>query len=198
MALDGLTNPLTQLNILDDEMKWRGNWTATTQYFKNDVVRSPLNGIEYILGSKTATRGGLDPGDPANTTAEWTQLGGIASSSLAPVFVDGGPPNYTITNGSLTLAPAGSRWLINFYGTKTLAVGNNAATDVDTITWTATGGDTATVDILPQLAAPASGDTGFSISCVLQTVGAGPITMTGEYFGTIANYVGKVSYIRLA
>lgn len=198
MSLDALADPLASLKTLPNEMKWRGDWVNTTQYYQYDVVRSTLNGVEYVLTGLTTQRGGLDPADPTNTTTNWTALGGISSVSQIPAFVDGGPPNYTITNGNLALAPANSRWLIVCAGTKTLAAGNNAVTDVDALTWTAPGGDTATIDIIPQLSAPPSPDTGFSTSCVLQTNAAGPITMTGQYFGTRANYTAKVSYIRLA
>ena len=198
MSLDALADPLASLKTLPNEMKWRGNWVNTTQYYQFDTVRSPINGLEYVLTGPTTLRGGLDPADPTNTTTNWTGLGGVQSVSQVPAFVDGGPPNYTITNGSLTLAPANSRWLIVCSGAKTLAVGNNAVTDVDALTWTAPGGDTATIDILPQLSAPADGVTAFSTSCVLQTNAAGPINMTGQYFGVRSNYVAKVSYIRLA
>jgi hypothetical protein len=200
-CLEGITNPLPALNILTTEMKWRGNWSATTQYYQNDVVRSPTNGIEYILGTLTALRGGLDPGDLANTTGNWTALGGIASSSQNPAFADAGGGVYTITGGNLLGVPAFSRWLISFQGDRDNLVPQTNL-DVDTITFTAPGGDTLVVDILPNLNNPANTLTSFAFMGVVQAgLAAGDIVMTGTYTAgqAAADYVGdKVSYIRLS
>lgn len=200
-CLEGITNPLPTLNILTTEMKWRGNWTATEQYYNRDVVRSTTTGIEYILGTKTALRGGLDPGDLANLTGDWTALGGIASSSQNPTFADAGAGVYTITGGNLIGVPAFSRWLISFQGDRDNLVPQTTL-DVDTITFTAPGGDSLVVDILPNLNNAAQSLTSFAFTGVVQAgLAGGDIVMTGTYTTgqSPANYVGdKVSYIRLA
>ena len=201
-CLEGLTNPLSSLAVLDTEMKWRGNWAVGTQYYLHDVVRSPTNGIEYILTGKTALLGGLDPGSLAITTTDWVALGGIASTSQNPAFADAGAGSgsYVITGGNLIGAPANSRWLVSFQGLRTGAAANTSA-DTDTITFTAPGGDVVVVDIMPNLRTVGTTQTNFSISGVIQTVAAGDIVMTGIYNPArlAAAYTGdKVSYIRLA
>lgn len=62
--------PLERLGLLPNGMNWRGDWDIDTQYFLNDVVRSPANLSSYILNGKDAYLGGADPSlDPI-----WVEL----------------------------------------------------------------------------------------------------------------------------
>lgn len=70
MSLAALDNPLERLAVLPNAMNWRGGWSATEQYYKNDVVVSPSNNASYILATKTTL---LDGGDPT-LNPDWIEL----------------------------------------------------------------------------------------------------------------------------
>jgi len=81
MALVPLQNPLEILAILPNVMNWRGTWDVTEQYFKNDVVVSPVNQASYILNGQNSSFGGADP----TLNPDWIELSlpttGVASVS---------------------------------------------------------------------------------------------------------------------
>lgn len=201
-VLAPFVNKLSEVSILPTEMKWRGDWVATTQYYRNDVVRSTLNGVEYILNGADVLYGGLDPADPTNTTTNWGSLGGITNSSVAPTLLNPLGGNYTVAGGDIAVAPANSRWLIVVQGTKTLvAAGLNTVADSDLITFTSSSGDAGRVFIYPDVdgAPSTTGQTNFSGSIVVQQGNAaGAITMTAQYFGAASAYTNtKVTFVRL-
>ena len=203
-CLESLANSLEVLPSLPTAMKWRGNWDVNEQYYINDVVRSTINGAEYILTGIGFQRGGLDPADLTNTTGVWTTIGAITNYLAAPTVVDAGAGAYTVTTADLPVAPANSRWLIVFNGLRTKAVGDNTVADVDEWNFVGpAGADTVNFDLVPPLVVgpPASNSQAFGFSGSL-TVGntAGPITVTANYKGTAFTYTGtaRITYIRLA
>lgn len=90
-ALDPLTIQGTRLTWLPDTMNWRSTWNATTQYVKNDVVVSSVDGACYVANLNSY--GGLDP---ASTPAPslWTQLG--ASGTTSGVVIENQQSNTPI------------------------------------------------------------------------------------------------------
>lgn len=85
MALtEGLDNPLERLGLLPNTMNWRGGWSATQQYYQNDVVVSPTNLASYILNGKTVLR---DGGDPISNP-DWIEL---SATSTGVLEVQAGP-----------------------------------------------------------------------------------------------------------
>lgn len=203
-CLESLANNLEVLPSLPTAMKWRGNWDVNEQYYINDVVRSNLNGVEYILTGIGFQRGGLDPADLTNTTGFWTSLSGITNSSVSPTVVVSATPNtYTVSTANLANAPANSRWLITFNGERTLTAGTNTANDVDKWAFTSVDGDAFEVELIPSLIGgpPATNNTHlFGVSGVVQTgATAGAITVTALFAGTAWAYTGnaKITYVRL-
>lgn len=83
MSLVTIVNPLTRLNVLPNGMNWRGGWSATEQYYKNDVVVSNINQSSYILTGETTSYGGNDP----TTNPLWVEL---SSQSTGIVSVNAG------------------------------------------------------------------------------------------------------------
>ena len=83
-------NPLEELVLYPNMMKWRGTWTSSEQYFKNDIVISPINTAPYILIGETAVLTSTDPSlDPL-----WEEL---APSITGIQSVQGGA-GITVTN----------------------------------------------------------------------------------------------------
>lgn len=78
MALNPLDNPLERLSSLPNTMNWRGAWSATEQYYLNDVVVSPVNVASYILNGKTALLNGGDP----TANPDWIELSNTATGVL--------------------------------------------------------------------------------------------------------------------
>jgi len=70
MSLLPLENPLTRLNLFPNTMNYRGGWSATVQYYANDVVISVADSKTYILTGKIAILGGGDP----STNADWETI----------------------------------------------------------------------------------------------------------------------------
>jgi hypothetical protein len=101
-----LDTPFERLAILPTTMNWRGGWSVSQQYFKNDVVVSPLNFATYIL-TPTSIIGGVDP---SLSVGEWIELSSpntAVNSVRAGVGISvAGTTNPVITNaGVLTVTP---------------------------------------------------------------------------------------------
>jgi hypothetical protein len=73
MSLAPLENPLTRLTLFPNTMNYRGGWSATEQYYSNDVVGSGINNNTYILTGKTTILGGGDP----STNTDWEVISSI-------------------------------------------------------------------------------------------------------------------------
>lgn len=70
-----LKNPLDRLSILPTTMNWRGVWVETEQYYRYDLVTSPINLSTYILSTRTALKGGDDP----TLNADWIEFSETAT-----------------------------------------------------------------------------------------------------------------------
>jgi hypothetical protein len=103
-----LDTPFERLAILPTTMSWRGGWSVSQQYFKNDVVVSAINFATYIL-TTTSVAGGLDP---SLSTGEWVELSSpntAVNSVRAGVGISvAGSTNPVITNTGVLTATAGS------------------------------------------------------------------------------------------
>jgi hypothetical protein len=104
-----LENPLERLSVLPDAMNWRGVWNNTTQYFRNDVVLSPLDTATYIA-LKVSVIGGADP---SVNLADWLVLApataGVIGVSAGPGIAIGGTPTLpVISNTGVLTAVAGT------------------------------------------------------------------------------------------
>lgn len=110
MSLSSLDNPLERLASLPNVMNWRGLWDNTTQYFRNDVVISPVDSAAYIA-LNLSTLGG---GDPSTALpSEWLILspgvGGITSVTAgAGISITGTPTIPQINNTGVTSLVAGT------------------------------------------------------------------------------------------
>tara|TARA_R110000868_G_scaffold23221_1_gene94019 strand:+ start:382 stop:1602 length:1221 start_codon:yes stop_codon:yes gene_type:complete len=68
-----LSSPLARYNALPTVVNWRGGWDEDTEYYRNDIVVSPLTSGSYInISASTATRG---QGDPSTNLADWFTFG---------------------------------------------------------------------------------------------------------------------------
>jgi hypothetical protein len=68
-----LSSPLARYNALPTAVNWRGVWDEDTEYYKNDIVFSPLTSGSYInISASTSTRG---QGDPSTNAADWYIFG---------------------------------------------------------------------------------------------------------------------------
>lgn len=107
MSLTPFDNPLDRLGVNPTGMNWRNLWSATEQYYLNDVVVSPSNNASYILAGKTTL---LDGGDPS-TNPDWVELSlpttGVVSVTALPnsgITVTNSTTNPVISNdGVLSL-----------------------------------------------------------------------------------------------
>ena len=104
-ALD-LSDPLNRLNALPTAVNWRGEWSPTIVYYRNDIVVSPLTAGTYInIIPSTTILGGADPS--INAVA-WYAFG-IGAGGLEEItgseYITVGPtttPKIT-NNGVITL-----------------------------------------------------------------------------------------------
>lgn len=106
--LSSLENPLERLQVLPFAMNWRGVWNNTTQFFKNDVVLSPITSATYIA-LNVSTLGGADP---SLTPADWGELapattGVIGVTAGAGIAIGGTPTLPIISNTGILSATAG-------------------------------------------------------------------------------------------
>jgi len=68
-----LATPLQRLNALPTAVNWRGVWNEDIEFYKNDIVISPLTSGSYInISASSATRG---QGDPSTNPADWYIFG---------------------------------------------------------------------------------------------------------------------------
>lgn len=106
--ITSLDNPLERLQVLPDAMNWRGVWNNTTQYYRNDVVLSPIDTATYIA-LNVSTLGGADP---SLTPADWQILAsattGVIGITAGPGIAIGGTPTLpVISNTGVLTATAG-------------------------------------------------------------------------------------------
>ena len=80
MSVDTLSNPLTRLGVLPTAMNWRGVWSVSEQYYKSDVVGSPIDNLSYVLDI-TSLSGGSDP----SSSADWTAITTTAAAGITSV-----------------------------------------------------------------------------------------------------------------
>jgi hypothetical protein len=213
-VLESLRNPLERLEVLPTTMALRTDpltnspeWSASVQYFKNDVVISPVDGKAYVYyggaSDVSTVRGGSDP----SASADWQVLQGPGvgtEGSAAPTFADGGAGVITVTGGTLADAGSGSKWLVCFQGTTTAGAPLVAG---DTVTWTVTGsgvgGDSAVWTVVPDVSAT---KTSWGFSAVIEagtsvSPATSDIVLTGAYAGVAAFQAvsgAKITWIRLA
>jgi len=168
MSLDPLSNPLSSVGVLPYGQNLRSqtavtnnvNWSATTQYFINDMVRSPLDGGMYVYeawsgvaNTPTCRVGGSDPSTAAGKTAGWSSTQGnglktvqqtaaaVTGTALGAAGALGGTAGLTLTIPSPTLVGA-SVWLVKLdYVTGLTGVATFGATEW--VAWTVTPNGTA-------------------------------------------------------
>lgn len=108
-------SPLEQLYAFPTMMKWRGTWVGTEQYFKNDVVISPINSSSYILVNETVS---LIPTDPS-LDPNWDEL---SPATVGVTSVNGGAgitvtnptgPNVTVINDGVITVTEGTNIIID-------------------------------------------------------------------------------------
>lgn len=191
MSLNSLANPLSGLALQPRTLNFPTNgltnspyWDVEQQYYKNDMVISPIDQGAYVwLGETTVDGAGgvsntiMGGDDPSAQTGWWyscSALGVPASSQQTTL-------NVTVTNGAAQAAktiPAsatltagqGSTWLVNWSATLTPA-GAWTAPDYTNFTFTASGtGASAPVVVMAQPAVNAvltTAPVGVSGSAVL-------------------------------
>lgn len=99
-------NPLEELALYPNMMKWRGTWTSSEQYFKNDIAISPLNTAPYILVGETAVLTSTDPSlDPLweELAPAITGIGSIQAGAGITVTNPTGPVATVINDGVITV-----------------------------------------------------------------------------------------------
>lgn len=109
MSFSSINNPLERLQVLPDAMNWRGDWNNTTQYYKNDVVLSPLDSASYIA-LNVSVLGGADPS--VNTT-DWLILASATTgvtglTAGTGISITGTPTIPQINNLGVLTATAGT------------------------------------------------------------------------------------------
>ena len=167
MALESLSNPLQALAAQPYVMNLRSQdattndaeWSATTQYFINDMVRSPLTGGMYVLeawdgaaNTPSCVLSVNDPSSAAGAADGWapTQGAGLRSVSQLAAAVQGvaaGAAGALTVTGGLTLTlpaalPTASTWLVKLDYTATLT-GGGAFVAAENVVWTVTPNGTA-------------------------------------------------------
>lgn len=211
MALESLRDPLSNLKALPTSMKLRGGvddfyWDVDTQYYRNDVVLSPLTEGAYVMrggatsGAETAVKGGDDPSIAAeDLTAPWwsLSLSGLryvqtAVANLAGAGVAAGGGDFTVP-AALSLvvgapgfsATASTVWKVNIKFTAANG-GAWAAADTFLFTLTPSVGTATTADVWPGLNNPNTTlDSSLEV-VVVADAGATAITLTGTRAGANA------------
>jgi hypothetical protein len=194
MSLNSLANPLSSLALQPRTLNLPTNlltndpyWDVSGQYYKNDIVISPIDYNAYVWlgdssGAQPCVLGGSDPsvGD-----SWWYALSAApADASFADLL------NVTVTNGAsattaktiagaATLAVgAGSKWLVSWSGTFTPA-GTWTAPDLTNVVFTASGSGASTA--VTTTVQPATGQTaavGASGVAVVQAGTGSGLTIT--------------------
>jgi len=111
---DELATPLQRLEALPEMMAWRGEWTATDDYFRNNVVVDPTTTGSYVYtGFSASIRGGLPPSQVIGPSI-WTAVGVNVASGVQVlregdgIIVDGSDTIPTVNNnGVITLTAEG-------------------------------------------------------------------------------------------
>lgn len=217
-VLESLSSPLERLSVLPTTMALRTNpltnspvWSATIQYYKNDVVISGVDGGAWVMSGGAAdqsvVRGGLDPA--VDTTDLWQKFapdGAPSFELLATTYAVAPAGVITVTNGVLADVPAGSVWQgqLTFASTYGAPM---AATDVITFTATSNGGAGAGTDIEDIVPLVTGANTAQRGSCSFR-VAAGAalappatisITLTAAYAGAQPTALtGSIAWTRLA
>jgi len=210
-SLESLSNPLERLSVLPTAMNLRINplggpplWSATTQYFINDVVISPITEGAFVLSggatNQTAIRGGPDPS--ADTTGNWLNMtgggGGYTTVFTSGVAIVGAANVITLPAGSTLTAPAGSSWVVSVNGSTSCPLAITAA-DYSTYTFTAAGagGVGAVLDVQPLVGPTAQR---WSSTATLTVGAGGTITVAGAYAGQVPTVAAglRISYVRIA
>lgn len=169
MALESLSNALQSLGAQPYVMNLRSQtaltnnvtWSATTQYFINDMVRSPLNGGMYVLeawdGAANTASCLLSANDPASLAGKadgWasTQGDGLKTVQQVTATLTGGAPAAAVGNAaalSLTLLNAigkVSTWLVKLDYVAT----NAAFAAPEWVLWTVTPNGTGGAGLVEQ------------------------------------------------
>jgi hypothetical protein len=166
MALESLSNSLQALSAQPYVMNLRSQsaltndvtWDVGTQYFINDVVRSPTDGGMYVYeawdgaqGLPWSVLGGVDPASAGGSAAGWAPMqgNGLKTVVQASSAVTGGTGAGALVIGSslslALLAPLGvvSKWLVKLDYTATL--GTPPFVAAEHAIWTVTPNGTGAV-----------------------------------------------------
>ena len=220
MALDPLSNPFLNLGIQPYSVNLRSQnpttndptWSATTQYFINDMAQSPLDGAMYVYTAWNPGMGGgntssclvsaNDPSSVGGLADGWAPCGaavapspGIVSvqttgavtctvAGAAGAFVTDPSLSFTVPGGALGVP---SLWLCSFRYSASLT-GGAAFSAAEWIQWSfvasGTGALYHTVDHVLGEGALSSGST---VSVVINLPGDGTtITLSGDQSATTA------------
>ena len=77
-------------------MNWRGVWSVSEQYYKNDVVSSPISNLSYVL-DLTSLLGGSDP----SSNADWVLIeSGVRSITAGTGITLGGTSTVPVINAA--------------------------------------------------------------------------------------------------
>lgn len=171
MSLNSLANPLSSLALQPRTLNLPTNlltndpyWDVSGQYYKNDIVISPIDYNAYVWlgdanGAQPCVLGGSDPsvGD-----SWWYALSAApADASFADLLNvsvgDNGATGAKTIAAAATLAvDAGSKWLVSWSGTFTPA-GAWTAPDLTNVVFTANGAGASTA--VTTTVQPATGQT---------------------------------------
>lgn len=208
MSLESLTNPLERLGYLPTAMQMRPSdfppsssyaWSASIQYYLNDVAISGVDGAAYVYTGGadqiTCILGGSDPSASAN----WTLLGGAKATKIIPVSAGPAVNALTLSNHTLVV-PANSKWLVHVHGLVSIAAGNYANTDDFVIGVTSSGtgglGEEATFAPAPIPSTQFHVANSFYVEAGTTT---STLAITASGSGTSQNWTGIVAaFIRLA
>lgn len=111
---DELGTPLQRLAALPQMMAWRGEWNATDEFFRNNIVVDPTTTGSYVYtGFSASISGGLPPSQVIGPSI-WTAVGTNVAAGVqvvregAGIIVDGSDTTPTINNnGVITLTAEG-------------------------------------------------------------------------------------------
>jgi hypothetical protein len=133
MSIQGLQNPYERLQVLPTTVNWRGTWTATESYFRNDVVISPINAASYILANQTALTGGVDP----SANPDYVELSPLSTGVIGVVqgtgiTVDNTNPQTPIINNAGVITINGDGTTINVDNTdpQNPVISSNSITNI--------------------------------------------------------------------
>lgn len=106
-----LATPLQRLNALPTAVNWRGVWNEDIEFYKNDIVISPITSGSFInISASSATRG---QGDPSTNPADWY------------IFGEGAPGVQEIQGSEyITVGPTTTPEITN-NGVREMAIGQN-------------------------------------------------------------------------